>query len=67
MFGIPMPASWSAKKRGLMRGKPHEQRPDIDNLAKAFMDALCEDDSYIWRLYAEKLWSDEGYLEVNQL
>lgn len=64
-FGVPMPKSWSAKKRSLMEGKPHRQRPDIDNLAKAIMDALCEDDSYIYSLKAEKYWSDEPYIEIS--
>lgn len=63
-FGVPMPKSWPAKKKLLMEGKPHTQRPDIDNLAKAFMDALCEDDSYVYSLKAVKLWSNEGYIKL---
>jgi Holliday junction resolvase RusA-like endonuclease len=62
-FNLPMPISWSKRKRDLMRGKPHQQRPDIDNLAKAVMDALCEDDSYVYALKAEKYWSDEGSID----
>lgn len=34
-FVIPMPKSWSKKKRIEMNGKPHQQRPDVDNLIKA--------------------------------
>lgn len=63
-FFIVMPKSWSAKKRASMLEKPHTQRPDIDNLAKAFMDALAEDDSYIYSLHAEKYWSDKGAVHV---
>lgn len=63
-FGIPMPASWSAKKRGQLAGKPHTQRPDIDNLCKAYMDALCENDSYIHTLRASKVWSEQGYIKI---
>lgn len=63
-FNIPMPMSWSLKKRTAHFGQPHQQRPDIDNLAKAFMDALCEDDSYVYSLKAEKYWSDEGSIEI---
>lgn len=63
-FNIPMPQSWSQKKKWSMNGTPHQQRPDIDNLAKAFMDALCEDDSYIYSLKAEKRWAEEGSIVV---
>ena len=31
-FIMPMPKSWSKKKRAAMDGKPHTARPDIDNL-----------------------------------
>lgn len=66
-FSIPMPKSWSAKKRVLLKGKPHKQRPDIDNLAKAFMDALADDDSYIYSLKAEKYWDESGSIKVYTL
>jgi Holliday junction resolvase RusA-like endonuclease len=64
IFYIPMPPSWSVKKKAEMRMKPHQQRPDIDNLVKAFLDALCEDDSYIYAVKAEKYWADEGAIMV---
>ena len=63
-FNMPMPASWSKKKRLEMDGAPHQQTPDIDNLIKAFLDALCEDDSYVYSVTAEKYWSQQGSIEV---
>lgn len=63
-FYLPMPLSWSNKKRVREDGKPHKQRPDIDNLVKSFLDALCEDDSYVWRVEAQKYWSVSGAIEV---
>lgn len=63
-FNIPMPKSWSKKKRLNMDGKPHQQRPDIDNLVKAFLDALCEDDSYVFFINASKYWSEQGSIEA---
>jgi Holliday junction resolvase RusA-like endonuclease len=61
-FGIPMPKSWSKKKRAQMDGKPHQQKPDIDNLLKAFMDPLGGDE-HVWRIQAEKVWtSGEGFI-----
>jgi Holliday junction resolvase RusA-like endonuclease len=64
IFYIPMPKSWSKKKREQMLGKPHKQRPDIDNLAKAFLDALLKEDSHVYSLSAEKYWSNEGSILV---
>lgn len=64
VFHIPMPKSWSKKMKTSMIGKPHKQKPDIDNLQKSFLDALCKDDSYVYRIRAEKYWSDKGYIEV---
>lgn len=42
-----------------MRGMPHQQKPDIDNLTKAVLDALLPDDSVVWSLAKlEKRWAD---------
>lgn len=64
VFSIPMPKSWSEAKRARMRGQPHRQKPDLDNLVKAFTDALCEDDCAIWNVSAEKRWSDAPAIDV---
>lgn len=40
VFYIPVPASYSMKKKLSISGNLHEQKPDWDNFAKAFMDAL---------------------------
>lgn len=64
VFTMPMSKSWSDKKKELMNGKPHKQRPDIDNLSKAFLDALCEDDSHVYWLEAVKLWGYEGEIDI---
>lgn len=50
-----------------MDGTPHQQRPDIDNYAKAFLDALCEDDSYVYDLRAEKYWGRQASITVGKL
>lgn len=64
IFYIPMPKSWSKKKMEEMLGKPHKSRPDIDNLCKAFLDALLEEDSFVYSLTAEKYWSTKGSIVV---
>lgn len=58
IFHLPMPASWSKKKRAEHDGKPHTQRPDLDNLLKAVMDAVLPEDCSIWWLSrVEKRWA----------
>ena len=56
---LPMPKSWSQKKKDAMRGQPHQQKPDIDNVGKALLDALYQDDSKIWSVTWAKRWEDE--------
>lgn len=63
-FEIPMPLSWSKKKRMELDGTPHQQKPDIDNLIKGFLDALCEDDSYVYDIKAKKYWSEQGKITI---
>lgn len=67
VFIIPMPASWSAKKRQAMNGKPHQQKPDKDNLEKALLDALFEDDSHIWDSLVSKIWGEEGAIVIQEI
>lgn len=66
-FHIPMPPSWSKKKKAAMLGQPHQQRPDIDNLLKALQDALCDEDSHFWQIHATKLWAEEGAISIRPL
>jgi len=63
VFHIPMPKSWSKKKKIQMNYADHQQRPDIDNLLKGLMDALLEEDSHIHTVYARKIWSDHGAID----
>jgi Holliday junction resolvase RusA-like endonuclease len=68
VFWMPMPPSWSAKKRAKMAGTPHQQKPDIDNLTKGIMDACRTEDQSIWNVWAVKKWHDgSGALEVRPL
>ena len=66
IFTIPMPKSWSKRKKLEHDGEPHRQKPDIDNLAKALLDALFEDDSHIWRFSAEKRWGYTGLVTISE-
>jgi len=64
VFVIPMPESWSKKKRAQMSGQPHQQRPDVDNLLKAVMDAVFDEDSHLWSVKVSKVWGEVGLIIV---
>jgi Holliday junction resolvase RusA-like endonuclease len=64
IFYIEMPKSYSKKKRDELRGTYHDQKPDIDNLAKGFMDAFKQEDKHVAILRAEKYWADKGGIEI---
>jgi Holliday junction resolvase RusA-like endonuclease len=66
-FIIPMPTSWSKKKKRTMAFTPHLQRPDKDNLEKGFLDALFEEDSAIWTGHVSKWWGDTGCIIIEEL
>jgi len=61
-FGLPMPKSWSKKKKLEMDGQPHQQKPDIDNLCKSVLDALYLDDSHIHDINLKKVWTTNGFI-----
>ncbi len=57
-FQIKPPKSYSKKKVREILGSGHTVKPDWDNLAKALQDALCKDDSHIYRVTVTKVWHD---------
>jgi Holliday junction resolvase RusA-like endonuclease len=64
LFLIPMPNTWSKKKKEQMNGLPHKQKPDTDNLTKSVKDALKKDDSDVWWEKAEKRWAYKGSIII---
>lgn len=66
VFCVPMPNSWSQKKRNQLKGHPVKTAPDIDNYVKAFMDALLINDGHIWKVTAEKRYAYLGSIIVYQ-
>lgn len=65
VFVLPMSPSWSAKKRAAMEGFPHLYKPDRDNLEKAVLDALLDDDAHIWNGSTSKFWGRQGLLLIS--
>ena len=66
VFTLPMPKSWSKKKRAAMQGKAHTQTPDWDNLAKALCDAVHGDDSHLHTVAVRKVWGQQGSIEIRK-
>ena len=66
-FHVPMPKSWSKKKKIQFNGKPHQQRPDLDNYLKAWKDSVYEEDSVVWKIHASKLWAETGYIKIGEI
>lgn len=66
VFCMPMPSSWSAKKRAQHDGKHHRSRPDLDNLLGGLMDAIMpEGDSHVSHLASvTKLWGKTGSITI---
>ncbi|MEO1208842.1 MAG: RusA family crossover junction endodeoxyribonuclease [Cyanobacteria bacterium J06638_20] len=74
IFGMPMPKSWSGKKRERMNGTVHLSRPDTDNMIKAVVDSIYRlpryegrNDSEVWCAVGLKFWSCEGYVKIGRL
>lgn len=67
-FFMPMPDSWSNKKKAELGGEPHVSRPDLDNLVKTVADAIngiaYGDDSQIYKIEAEKFYAIVGMTAV---
>lgn len=65
-FYLPMPRSWSKKKKLRHDFEPHQTRPDASNLHKAFEDALKIQDMTVWDYRVSKFWYNQpkGYIEI---
>lgn len=66
VFFIPVPKSWSKKKKKSMHLQLHCGKPDIDNLLKGFLDGLFTEDHHIGNIMVTKLWINEpiGRIEI---
>lgn len=60
---IAMPERWSIKKKKEMIFTGHQSRPDVDNIAKGFMDAVFKEDSTIHSIAVCKLWGEKGLIK----
>lgn len=65
IFIMPIPKSWSAKKRSENWYRPHQQTPDKDNLEKGILDALFNDDARAWDGRVTKVWGPAPYIIIS--
>ena len=66
IFCVPMPNSWSEKKKASYNKMPVKTKPDIDNYLKGFMDALLKEDGLVWKVNCEKRYAYLGSVIVYQ-
>jgi len=59
LFCVPFPKSYSKKKCKELFLKPHQEKPDVDNMLKAIMDAGIgrNDDKNVYCVKMKKVWS----------
>ena len=65
-FHLPMPKSWSKKKRDKMDGKPHQQKPDLDNMIKSLLDSIHKEDCGVHDISACKRWAKSGAITIKR-
>ncbi len=67
-FIMPIPKSYSKKKKLSLLNADHLKKPDIDNMIKFVMDALnkifWKDDSQVSCLYATKIYGSKPRTEI---
>jgi len=67
-FFMPIPKSWTKKRKAQAPGTSHVYTPDIDNLVKGAFDAangiLWEDDKIVSELDARKVYSEEPGISI---
>ena len=63
-FVLPLPKSYSGKRRKEWDGEPHTIRPDLSNLLKALEDALYQEDSGIYDIHVTKVWGLTGKIII---
>ncbi len=67
-FFMPMPNSWSDKKKRDTLGTYHHLRPDIDNLVKFILDSanavLFKDDAIVASINTHKVYSSKPHTKI---
>lgn len=65
-FVLPVPKSCTKKERERRLGNPHRTTPDLDNMIKAFKDALSDNDAGIAEYGTmRKIWGESGAIIIH--
>ena len=71
VFVLPMPKSWSKKKKAAHLYQWHQATPDRDNLDKAVLDAVFKHkeggDQHVYDGRITKIWGEFGALLVGEI
>lgn len=65
LFRFKIARSWPKYKKKALVGRFHTQKPDLDNLVGAVMDALVEDDTKVVVIDATKVWGLEDAIYIS--
>lgn len=66
IFVVPMPKSWTVQKKSRHDFMPMQQVPDKDNLEKALLDALYQQDREAWDGRVTKVWGREPWILISE-
>lgn len=64
VFFVPIPDSFSEKKKALINGTPCKTKPDTDNYIKGICDIFKKEDGDVWFIKAEKRWAYNGSILI---
>lgn len=66
IFMIPMPKSWSDKKKKehYLQAVKSGVKGDKDNYEKALLDSIYSEDRHVWDGRASKVWAYEGFIMI---
>jgi Holliday junction resolvase RusA-like endonuclease len=53
-----------ARRSAQLNGQAHQNKPDKDNLEKALLDAIFDDDSRVWDGRVTKVWGEKGQIII---
>lgn len=65
---MPIPKSLSCKKKKQLQHQHHIKKPDLDNIAKAYLDVMnglvYKDDSHIAEITGKKIYAQHPRVEI---
>lgn len=65
---VPLPNSWSQKRKNELLDKPVTTKPDLDNYLKFYLDVLngiaYKDDKQVAEVFCQKLYGKEACVKV---